>query len=245
MIIRQHHFFDSYLSATGAKDKSLTEKILLNEIANIIVVRPDVAISNLEKAGVEIKPAATPNEIASAYIYNLNNKELAKSLAYDIANFNRVSFDGKEYGQEFFNSDKDGRATGSSGSASGYKSMDYGELAGSLVNLGTSIAGAVQTGKENKRAKKDQRASESAAKAEAMLQKQVAAKTAMIENTVAKLKAQKAAEKKKGVNKNIYLVLGVGGGLLVLGALATYAINRASQAAGATGAGQVPAPLKV
>lgn len=187
----------------------LEQDVILNEIANIIVARPDLAISNLVKAGIDIKPDATEQEIADAYQQNLYKKELAKLTALEIAAGNKNSFDGKEYGRKFFNDD-------------GGKGADYAGLATSVVNLGVAIGGAVKDKKDRQRAERD-------AKKEAKntrLQDLVASKSSQIASQIAALTAQKNKEKSKSTNKTLFMVLGIGAGVLIVGAIVAYAISQ-------------------
>lgn len=214
MLIRQHHFFDTYYSATGAKNKELEADVILNEVANIIVARPDLASANLIKAGISVKPDVTEAELAVLYQKNLHKKELAKLTAYEIGALNKTSFDGKDYSRKFLNSE------GGEGGGT-----DWGSLVNSVAQVGIAIGGAVKRGKDAKAQKK---ADAAAAKNANKLQELVEKKQAMIENQIAKLTKTKQTSEKKAANKNLFIIVGVASSLLAIGAIIAYAVKKAN-----------------
>lgn len=205
MLMNRHHFFQSWQNATGSSDRKLKRTLLINELANIIVARPELAIGNLVKAGIDIKQDAEAAAIAKAYSDNLGkNKSLSKLTALEIMAQNKTSFDGKEYGQKFFNGDAAGSGGGSS--------VDYGSLASSLTDLTGSIIASSQAKKDRKKAEQEAKKAEQSAKLQNRLQQAVAVKQQQL---MAKMQ-QMSAKNKPGKNDTW---LWVGGILLGIGAL--------------------------
>ena len=97
MVIVQHDFFENYLSADGAKDRSLKSEVVLTEIAKIIAVFPDLAAAILDKAGIPVSKNVDYTTMANLIQKNIPvNQKLRTLFAEQIIKGNQ-EFNGRKY----------------------------------------------------------------------------------------------------------------------------------------------------
>lgn len=97
MVIVQHDFFENYLSADGAKDRSLKSEVVLTEIAKIIAVFPDLAAAILDKAGIPVSKNVDYTTMANLIQKNIPvNQKLRTLFAEQIIKGNQ-EFNGRQY----------------------------------------------------------------------------------------------------------------------------------------------------
>lgn len=95
MIYLRHDFVGNYKNAVKSGDYEYVASLILNEIGDIIVYKPNKIIALLNQVDIPTKDNASDEELVDKILNNISSSEkLRKGLGYVIADVNSVIDDG-------------------------------------------------------------------------------------------------------------------------------------------------------